>query len=127
MSANDPARRGFLRHLASLPLIGGGVTLLGNPTAAAEPVTRELLDSYDAWLDLERSWLKFERFGPGGMHMADKVGMEVVFRSRLTGECWDGVPYNNGGARYRHNKPSPSTRAAVVLSAVGCDWREEGR
>ena len=31
------ARRGFLRQLAHLPLIGGGVTLLGNPTAAAVP------------------------------------------------------------------------------------------
>ena len=28
-------RRTFLRQLASLPLIGGGVTLIGNPTAAA--------------------------------------------------------------------------------------------
>ncbi len=37
-------RRGFLRGLATLPLIGGGVTLIGNPTrAAAEPVTEDLL------------------------------------------------------------------------------------
>jgi len=28
-------RRGFLRGLAALPLIGGGVTLIGNPTRAA--------------------------------------------------------------------------------------------
>jgi hypothetical protein len=28
-------RRGFLRALATLPLIGGGVTLIGNPTRAA--------------------------------------------------------------------------------------------
>jgi hypothetical protein len=33
------ARRDFLRSLAHLPLIGGGVTILGNPTAAAVPVT----------------------------------------------------------------------------------------
>ena len=32
-------RRSFLRQLASLPLIGGGVTLIGKPTAAAVPVT----------------------------------------------------------------------------------------
>jgi len=30
-------RRGFLRALAGLPLIGGGVTLVGAPTAVAEP------------------------------------------------------------------------------------------
>ena len=32
-------RRSFLAGLASLPLIGGSVTLLGQPTAAATPVT----------------------------------------------------------------------------------------
>jgi len=45
-----PGRRGFLRNLVTLPLIGGGVTLIGNPTRAAEPVTPDLLDSYNAWL-----------------------------------------------------------------------------
>ena len=48
-------RRAFLRQLASLPLIGGAVTLIGNPTAAAVPATPELLDAYEEWLDLERS------------------------------------------------------------------------
>ena len=55
--ADALARRGFLRGLAHLPLIGGGVTLLGNPTAAAEPVTEELLDSYSEWLHYERRLL----------------------------------------------------------------------
>ena len=43
-------RRSFLRGLASLPLIGGGVTLIGNPTAAAVPVTDALHARYTAWL-----------------------------------------------------------------------------
>lgn len=47
------SRRGFLRGLAHLPLVGGGVTLLGNLTGAAEPVTLELLQSYSAWLHFE--------------------------------------------------------------------------
>ena len=41
-------RRAFLRGLASLPLIGGGLTLIGNATAAAVPVTRELMHGYKA-------------------------------------------------------------------------------
>ena len=36
-------RRTCLRGLASLPLIGGGVALIGNPTAAAVPITGPLL------------------------------------------------------------------------------------
>lgn len=45
------SRRGFLRGLTRLPLIGGGVALIGAPTAVAEPLTPALLDSYEAWLD----------------------------------------------------------------------------
>ena len=39
-------RRGFLRGLVLLPRIGGGVTLVGSPTAAAVPVTGDLICSY---------------------------------------------------------------------------------
>ena len=100
-------RRGFLRGLATLPLIGGGVTLIGNPTAAAEPVTLDLFHAYNTWLELERRYLchECEALWPPARIMA-----------------WD--PNNAGGRyhRYRENPP-PSNRAAVVLSAVGCDWR----
>jgi hypothetical protein len=58
------ARRGFLRGLAHLPLIGGGVTLLGDPTAAAVPVTEQLLDAYSEWLFYARRLLCRERW-PG--------------------------------------------------------------
>lgn len=40
-------RRTFLRGPASLRLVGGGVTLIGNPTAAAVPVTASLLETYN--------------------------------------------------------------------------------
>ncbi|MCJ2114103.1 hypothetical protein MKK64_23320, partial [Methylobacterium sp. E-025] len=46
-------RRGFLRDLVSLPLIGGGVTLIGNPTAVATPITASLLANYETWLNQE--------------------------------------------------------------------------
>ena len=41
-------RRSFLRGLVTLPLIGGAVTLIGDPTGPALPVTPDLLDGYDA-------------------------------------------------------------------------------
>ena len=104
------ARRGFLRGLAHLPLIGGGVTLLGNPTAAAEPVTLDLLRSYSAWLHFERRFLSWELCG------SDKSRFDVE-----DAVVWAGNPgfhYHKGGT-----EGPPSTRAAVVLSAVGCGWR----
>lgn len=57
------SRRGFLRGLATLPLIGGSVTLIGSPSASAVPVTKALVDSYDAWLEYERRLLQWELCG----------------------------------------------------------------
>ncbi len=110
-------RRGFLRGLLSLPLIGGGVTLIGNPTAAAEPITRELLVNYQQWLFYERRLLLTEIFPsqeerrlaealvPHGGRGADQFHFPAFERGG-----WQGVP-------------KPSSRAALVLSAVGCEWR----
>jgi len=127
---HDPnTRRGFLRGLASLPLIGGGVTLIGNPTRAAEPVTPGLLEAYDSWLFYERRFLRFERFGPIASR-ADKDDCHdprFAFVDLSTGKAFDYVTLANAGGRYHgigRGQPQPSTRAAVVLSAVGCNWRE---
>jgi hypothetical protein len=39
MATRDPTTgRRFLHGLTTLPLVGGGVTLIGQPTAAAVPV-----------------------------------------------------------------------------------------
>ncbi len=55
---SDPAsRRGFLRSLTTLPLIGGGITLIGAPSAVAQPVTDGLLMAYNEWLFMERRML----------------------------------------------------------------------
>ncbi|MCJ2084338.1 hypothetical protein [Methylobacterium sp. J-090] len=112
-------RRGFLRGLLTLPLIGGGVTIIGNPTAAAEPVTDALLDSYDAWLESERRWLQWQRQRPL-MHR-----LNPPYRSDVPGfETYDVIPARNAGARFHGmGEPPAMTRAALVLSAVGCDWR----
>ncbi|ACL55657.1 hypothetical protein [Methylobacterium nodulans] len=100
-------RRAFLRGLVGLPLIGGGITLIGNPTAAAEPVTSDLLKVYSTWLWGER------------VRVEQELGRE--------GDRIRGVTTNAGywyhHAVPEHRNPPPSTRAAVVLSAVGCDWR----
>lgn len=113
-------RRGFLCGLASLPLIGGGVALIGKPTAAAVPVTRTLLDSYETWLDSEHTYLRFERYGPRRQQPNPfGSGFEIVFRDRSTGEVWDTHHFCNPGSRFDHQVPQPSTRAAIILSAAG--------
>lgn len=112
------SRRGFLRGLTTLPLIGGGVTLIGAPSAVATPVTSGLLDAYNEWLFMERRLLALEQY-PG-----------------MDGRSAENFVPANTGARDFHfsgasswNDPAylPSTRAALVLSAVGCSWREAGR
>lgn len=101
-------RRGFLRNLAALPLIGGGVSLIGAPTAVAEPVTRDLLRTYGSWLHGERCRVLAELY-PG---QQGHFGLDV----------------SNPGHWFHHpvpdyRNPPASTRAALVLSAVGCDWK----
>lgn len=105
-------RRGILRGLLTLPLIGGGVTLIGAPTASAEPLSLDLLNSYHAWLHYEHRLLSAEacrRFG---------------------GQVWHhAVDSDNAGGRF--HRPEYNTqgiehatkRAALVLSSIGCDWR----
>ncbi|KAB1081724.1 hypothetical protein [Methylobacterium soli] len=116
------SRRNFLRSLLSslptLSLIGGSVALTGSSTSAAEPVTNELLDSYDAWLEHERRQLQWERYRS-----------QPVYRlphpfSDGRGATFDQVPLANGGAQFHAtNSQQASARAALVLSAVGCEWR----
>lgn len=94
-------RRGFLRGLAGLPLIGGSVALIGSPTAAAVQPTYGMLATYTAWLDGERRHVAWAA-GFGGM-----------------------VPCMNPGHAFHSGDPvkvgqAAMARAPVVLSAVGC-------
>jgi hypothetical protein len=68
------------------------------PVAKAVPVTRELLENYDAWLLLEHRRLNRE------------LGNNGTVRVNIPGSDY----------HWRDDSPSPSTRAARVLSAVGC-------
>ena len=111
--ADRLARRGFLRGLAHLPLIGGGVTILGNPTAAAEPVTEQLLDAYSEWLFYECRLLCLERWPDN-----PKAERFIPAGTGASGFHFPAYPTSWRDAT------QPSTRATVVLSAVGCGWCE---
>ena len=104
-------RRAFLSHLVKLPLIGGAMGLIGQPQAVAEPVTRELLDAYRSWLLLEYAYLSAELY-PERRHC------DFGFNPNNAGGFYHWRPYGQPSA------PAPSTRAAVVLSSVGCDWKD---
>jgi len=104
------SRRGFLHGLVGLPLIGGGVTLIGQPTAAAEPVTQALLDRYKSWLFAEAIALGREMYD--GCQFGDIVDPQPTFGRRWVVEC--------------AAEPA-STRAAVILAAAGVDWTGRGR
>lgn len=96
-------RRAFLRGLTSLPLIGGGVTLIGNPTAAAVPVTGGTALTYLAWLDFERRYVSWA-LGVGGA-----------------------VPMLNPGAAFHCTERNVHAggvhaieRGPIILAAAGC-------
>lgn len=123
-------RRDFLRGLVALPLVGGGVSLIGNPTAAAEPITPDLLEAYKTWLDSELRHLCWEmadmpvfidryRDFPGDM-------TKRYDRSKAIGSMLSFIG-DAGQIHFGRYCAEASARAAIVLSAVGCDWRESGR
>lgn len=115
-------RRGFLRGLVSLPLIGGGVTLIGAPTAVAEPCSLSLLDRYTDWLAVEYGEALIERcaLAPSTSH-AHSLAIMKFRRDWVQ----DNRTLNPRQDRFASAPATlPSTRAALVLSAVGCDWRE---
>ncbi len=112
-------RRSFLRGLVSLPLIGGSVALIGQPTAAAVPVTERLKDRYIAWLGNEYAAALFERDVEAYKDCADQRRMNTDWRFTRTR-----MPLFNFAEVPDIERLTawtlPSGRAAVVLSAVGC-------
>lgn len=115
MDSTTRHRRGFLRGLVSLPLIGGSVTLLGQPTGAAVPVTADLMDRYCAWLArelggalVERDMLRYPARPEIIAARREWVQHMPVFR-------YPDDPIADAAVQAAR----PSTRAAVVLGAVG--------
>ena len=93
-------RRGFLRGVATLLLIGGAVTLIGRPTAVAEPFSPRVLERYIA--------------------CPERFAADWEYARRCTPLQW--FPDAHDIERLV-TATKPSTRAAAMLSAVGCEWR----
>lgn len=108
-------RRSFLRGLAGLPLVGGGITLIGNPTAAAVPVTDLLLQRYSLFLAIEAREALIEC--RERQHIADGYP-DRTGTVRLWTEGTNWAP-DNPWMRGLLDHQRPSARAAVVLSAAG--------
>ena len=120
------ARRGFLRGLVSLPLIGSGVTLIGQPTAAAVPMNKALMTRYVAWLAREHAEALVEYEDYRGISEPEPYRRaQREFRREWVQQPLFWFPDDPVADAAVRGAP-PSTRAAVVLSAVGCDWRREG-
>jgi len=121
--SSPQSRRGFLRALSALPLIGGGVALIGSPTASAAPVTVAPMRRYVEWLsrelmtataELDQLRAPWRHFGPEAHEHWD-LRDAASFAGRVT------VPYllPDSPASDAVAAAPPSTRAAVVLSAAG--------
>ncbi len=117
-------RRDFLRGLATLPLIGGGLTLIGKPTSVAEPVTLRLLDAYKTWLHFERRAVAWEM-----AMLPDVVASYGGNRSsRFDGLDHHATMTDIGDVPrfHQYDGSAPAgARAALVLSTVGANWRRE--
>ena len=127
-------RRGFLRQLCGLPLLGGEIILLGAPTAVAEPVTEPLLDAYFTFLNTELNLLGRENPQPMNLpmlreqppvHIDHPLRIQWARDSIAAHDEW----IQSVEERLARNEAMPifarppSTRAALVLSSVGFEWR----
>ncbi|ACL58836.1 hypothetical protein [Methylobacterium nodulans] len=101
-------RRAFLHGLVSLPLIGGSITLIGNPTGVAEPASDFLLEQDSTWVEGER--LRIAEARHDTRAISDLFGPAYEWQLRGCEAAPEEV------------RARVATRAAVVLSAVGCDW-----
>ena len=122
-------RRTFLRGLATLPLIGGSVALIGKPTAAAVPVTDALLERYTSWLIKEHMALQKVRMlraaatdtvrayiEAGGIDQ-DAYGYRVrARRDRAHRQRRSRHPRRD---RAQRGRVSPVRRGAVMIRAEG--------
>lgn len=120
--SNSSEQSGILRRLTTLPLVGGSVALIGNPTAVDLEPTPVMLEAYSAWLNFELMHLNASIHPPtldGGVSMAVAMrndGAKFHLREMAASpSCSTDAPWERLGLAARH-------RAALVLSTVGCGW-----
>ena len=116
-------RRDFLRGLATLPLIGGSVALIGAPSAAAAPVTEPMLLQYANWLFFERRLLCLEIGKHAGLWEGSGRLLERSSWVQPDAECRNYPEFHFPRFGEWTDVAKPSTRAAVVMAASGFDWR----
>ena len=113
------SRRGFLRTLAALPLIGGGVKLLGAPSAAAVPISLDLMRKYRLFLNKELFATQIEIVSIESPYHFVDMGFSLSDPA-----SWRGLPIwwptaDDSVLDSLLTQSPASSRAAVVLSAVG--------
>ncbi len=111
------SRRAVLGSLTTAPLIGGTVPLIGSP---AVPLTMPLMDRYCAWLAHEHraALLEWGRMRGNSDDLAEATAW--VQSAPLYGY---GVSGDRAAICAVMAGP-PSTRAALVISTVGCKLPE---
>lgn len=125
MHANSTitCRRGFLHALAALPLIGGGLKLIGSPSAAALPISADLLRRYVGFVNRELFAAHVELTLVQSPHHFVNMGFSLADASTWRNlPVWWPVPADADLDSLVTSSPA-SSRAAVVLAAAGLSPR----
>jgi hypothetical protein len=119
LSSGPLARRGFLRGLVRLPLIGGGLALSGAPTAVAIPPDLAMLHRYCSFLVHEHATARAEWCNwrsPGAYSFDLSTDVLSCWREATVPYCW--FPHDTPDIVSAIRAAPPSSRAALVLSAA---------
>ena len=114
-----PSRRGFLSSLAALPMLGGGIKLLGRPTGAAVPVSVGLLKKYRGFCIREMFATEIEITLIQSEYHYKNMGFSLTDCS-----TWQNLPawwppQEDPELDAIVTERPASTRAAVVMAAIG--------
>lgn len=113
-------RRGFLARLAALPLVGGSVALIGQPSSVAGQATPEMIEAYKTWLALELRFLTWRMAEDPYFLRSYRLDARADRKERS--DTILGYEWYVGDSGKAHD--DPYQHAALVMSAVGCDWRD---
>ena len=113
-----------MQGLATLPLIGGSIALIGQLSAVAVRPDLELIARYTQWLAIEFGKSIIERTYL--RQLRDDPAFAVHARDWRREWCRETPPLACFGSFAPSLAPPPSSRAALVVSAVGHEWRKAG-